>query len=354
MEISKKEQTQKAGDNAVQTQIGNQHNYNVTYNDKELIRAIAAEVCSKQMMNLYRACTQDAIELANKRDSLFAQIFIPRIEKLESSVNALKDPSFQFMIQNARETAVKTDRKVDWELLSELLSCHVLKGNDRKIDTGISHAVRIVDEIDNDALCALTVFCAMGYYRPASGSIKEGLSILEGLFEKLLYLELPRGIDWLDHLDMLGAVRLSSQSLKKSKVYLCSKYSEYACAGIKKDTDEFTIMKRIIEENNLSPATVIDNECMDGYVRLNIVGIDDVLSEHKDLVREIKSLYSKNNDLNNIARDNFLRLWDSYEHLKRVRIWWDSIPTSFEISLLGRILAQTNAKRVYPSSPDLI
>lgn len=354
MDISKKEQTQKAGDNAVQTQIENQHNYHVTFNDKELIRAIATEICSKEMMKLYRMCTQDAIELANKRDNLFAQIFIPRIEKLESSINALKDPSFQFMIQNARETAVKTERKEDWELLSELLSCHVLKGEDRKIDAGISHAIKIIDEIDNDSLCALTTICAFEYFSPVSGSISEGLNSLNELFEKLLYLNLPTGINWLEHLDMLGALRILPLDVNQSKDYLCSKYAEYACAGIKKDTDEFKIMNDILADNNLSPSNILENECMEGYVRLNIVSFNEVLPEYKDLVAKIKNLYSKDNNANNIAREHFIGLWDSYYNLKKVRTWWDRIPNAFDVSLLGRVLAQTNAKRVYPSAPDLI
>ena len=113
-------------------------------------------------------------------------------------------------------------------------------------------------------------------------------------------------------------------------------------------------MNDILTDNNLSLSNIVENECMDGYVRLNIVNMDDVETKQKELFLEIRSLYSKDNNANNIARDNFLGLWDSYEHLKKVRNWWDRIPKAFDISMIGRVLAQTNAKRVFPSLPDLI
>ena len=95
---------------------------------------------------------------------------------------------------------------------------------------------RFVDEIDNDALCALTIVCAFQFYSPVSGIAKEGLDILNNMFGKLMYLELPTGMNWMDHLDMLGALRMSSLGLKKSEPLLVSKFQEYSCAGIKKDS----------------------------------------------------------------------------------------------------------------------
>ena len=354
MDISKKEQTQTAGDFALQNQFENLNNCNVTINDKDLIRAIATEVCSKEMLNVYRTCTQDAIELANKRDNMFAQIFIPRIERIESSIESLKDPSFQFMIQDARETAVKTDREEDWQLLSELLSYHVLKGDDKKIDAGISHAIKIVDEIDNDALCALTTACAFEWYSAITGSIRKGLSVLNDLYEKLLYLELPKGVGWLDHLDMLGAVRISSFNLIKSKEYICSYYEGYACVGLLKGSEEIIKAYKILDDNHISHDVLENNDCIDGYLRLSYSKLSNVRSECKDIVLQILNLYSKDKSLIEKAKNGFIELWDSYDNLRIIREWWDQIPKGFEVSYIGRVLAQTNAKRVYPLSPDII
>ena len=49
-----------------------------------------------------------------------------------------------------------------------------------------------------------------------------------------------------------------------------------------------------------------------------------------------------------------MKIWDSYEYLHALKLWWDDIPQSFDITQVGRILAQTNAKRCDPSLPDLL
>lgn len=355
MDMSKKKQKQTAGDNASQNQFENLNNCNITINDKEFVRAIATEVCSKEILNVYRMFTQDAIERSNKRDKLFAETFIPRIENIESAINSLKDPAFQFMIQDARETAVKTDRKEDWELLSDLLIYHIEKGQSKFIDAGIRRAIRIVNEIDLDALSALTVACALKYYSPKSSKFKEGLSVLNNLFGVLLYSKLPTGNEWLDHLDLLGAVRaLPTIRLNKSREYLCSKYSEFVCVGIKKGTEECNEVIEILKANNIPCSVLIDNECLDGYMRLNIDNDTELSQEEKEIFLQIKNYYTKDNAAMQLACDNFIRMWDSLENLEKVRAWWDTIPHGFDISCLGRVLAQTNLKRIDSSLPDLI
>ena len=65
-------------------------------------------------------------------------------------------------------------------------------------------------------------------------------------------------------------------------------------------------------------------------------------------------MYTKDNTLINEVQNNFINLWDSYDNLKVIRNWLDTIPKGFEISYVGRVLAQTNAKRIAPTLPDLI
>lgn len=353
--MSKKKQTQTAGDNASQNQFENLSNCNILINDKEYVRAIATEVFAKEMLNLYRACTKDAMELARERDKMFAETFIPRIEKIESTINSLKDPDFQFMIQDARETASKTDRKEDWELLSDLLTYHIEKGQSKLIDAGIKRAIKIVNELDLEALCALTVFCALKFYSPKSSKFKEGLSVLNNLFGVLSYSKLPIGSEWLDHLDLLGAVRvLPTIRLNKSRDYLCSNYSEFVCVGIKKGTEEFNKVIEILEAYNIPCSVLVDNECLDGYMRLNMDNNTELSQEGKEVLLQVKNYYTNDNAAMQLACDNFIQIWDSFENLKKVRVWWDTIPYAFDISCLGRVLAQTNLKRIDPSLPDLI
>lgn len=360
MDISKKEQTQTAGDNAIQYQIESQNN-NYSTQVTQYFGASPSEMVSVATTvynQMYALSAKNYAEIAtttvNDRINAFGCELFPRLEKVEGALEKFMDPKFEFLLGDAQVTAAKSDRHDDLCMLSELLACHVLKGEDKKIDAGISHAIKIVDEIDNDALCALTIVCAFQFYSPVSGIAKEGLDILNNMFGKLMYLELPTGMNWMDHLDMLGALRMLSFGLKKSEPLLVSKFQEYSCAGIKKDSDELKRAYEILAMNNISRSVIIDNECLDGYVRLNISDIDRVKSQYKESILQIRSLYTKDKTIITAASSNFINMWNSYENLKQIRDWWDTIPYAFNVSYMGRVLAQTNAKRIDHTLPDLI
>lgn len=360
MEISKKEQTQKAGDNSVQTQIENQNNYNSAQINNYYgvtpteVVSMATTVYNQMYVLSAKNYAEIAANTVNERINSFGCELFPRLEKIEGALEKFKDPRFEFLLRDAQLTAAKTDRQEDLRLLSELLACHIQKGSNRKIDAGISHAIRIIDEIDNDALCAMTVACAFIYYRPNSGSIKEGLDVLNELYKKLLYLELPQGMEWLDHLDMLGAIRISSVGFIKSMDYLCERFDGYVCVGIAKESEELNKAYKILDDIHISHGVFEDNDCLDGYVRLKLVMLNELNPKYKNAVLQILSLYSMDKTLLEKAKTNFIGLWDSNDSLKKVRDWWDKIPYAFEVSYLGRVLAQTNAKRVFPEAPDLI
>jgi hypothetical protein len=147
---------------------------------------------------------------------------------------------------------------------------------------------------------------------------------------------------------------MSSLGLKKSEPLLVSKFQEYSCAGIKKGSDELKRAYEILAMNNISSSVIIDNECLDGYVRLNISDIDSVKSQYKESILQIRNLYTKDKTIITAASSNFINMWNSYENLKQIRDWWDTIPYAFNVSYMGRVLAQTNAKRIDHTLPDLI
>ncbi len=270
-------------------------------------------------------------------------------------MEVFRDPKFQFLLRDAQVTAAKTDRVEDLSLLSELLCCHITKGDDRKIDAGIHHAIRIVDEIDNDALCALTVVCAFQFYAPISDTISSALKILNNLFKNMIYMKLPEGVNWMDHLDMLGALRLSSLNKVDSKRYLCQRFN--VCVGIRKGSDELDSAYAILDENNIPRSYLIDNECMDGYLVFKGSLVDDVdeyLKDKSSVKERILDLYCKDQNILNSSKEKFIELWDSHPYLKEVRLWWNNIPYAYSVSYMGRALAQTNAKRIDSNLPDLI
>lgn len=196
-------QVQKAGEGAQQFQVGSMvvNNGFSADNVSQMFKALVPMVIQDY--------TKEAYRIAEERISNLEDRLMPRIIEIENAIPMFADPIFQMQLKFAQRAAVISDKEEDYELLSELIVAHIKKGQDRKNRTGIQKALEIVGEIDSDALCALTIAHAIYCYLPLQGEAREGLAILDGLFSKLLYENLPQGIEWLDHLDVLGAIRLS-------------------------------------------------------------------------------------------------------------------------------------------------
>ena len=356
-------QIQRAGDGSQQLQAQTINVYNgVT---EERVRAIFAE----QSILARKEYTEDAYRIADERVGKFEERFMPRITQVENALPSFADPAFQFLLRHAQQSAAATEREADYDLLTELLVCHIQKGEDRKNRTGINKAVEIVGEIDNDALCGLTVAHAFGLFIPITGHCIDGIRVLNDMFGKLMYQDLPSGEEWLDHLDILGAIRLSTfGTMKKVDQYYLSQLDGYICAGIKGDSEEHKKAVNLLKEAGINQGFLIKNECLDGYYRLAIrnkkqieelgytIGDTRVSlsEEQKESINQIVEMYSKEDALIAQAKGNFFEIWDSFEKLRKLRTWWDSIPHVFTITYVGRVLAQTNAKRCDPTLPDLL
>ena len=356
-------QIQRAGEGSQQIQA-----QTVIFNNgitEERARAIFKEMNEFALQEY----TKDAYEIATNRINCFKNKLMPRILSIENALPMFADPAFQFQLKSAQRTAAASERQNDYDLLTELLVCHIQKGNDRKNRAGISKAVEIVDEIDNDALCALTVVHAIAQFRPVTGWVKDGLELFNDLFSKILYEKLPSGDRWLDHLDVLGAIRIMQLgSLKPLDKYYVEKLEGYSCVGIEKTSENYKKAEEYLKNAALSTSILVDNECMKGDVRLPVVKITDigqlqitnadgsrlVNDAERKVLESIWELYDKDTEKLKEAHNNFMELWDSFKVLKKIHIWWDDIPYSFSISQVGTILAHTNAKRCDTNVPDLI
>ena len=349
---------QRAGDGSQQLQAQTINVYNgVT---EERVRAIFAE----QSILARKEYTEDAYRIADERVGVFEEHFMPRITQIEDAMPSFADPAFQLLLRRAQVSAATTEREADYDLLTELLICHVQKGNERKNRTAINRAVEIVGEIDNDALCGLTVAYSFTQFCTRTGEIFTGIQLFNNLFEKLMYQDLPAGDSWLDHLDVLGAVRYTSfGALKKMDEILSSRLNGYICVGIKGDSEEYRKATSLLAAAGIPSNMLCKNECMEGYYRLPFVNkpangdpmVQDSFSQSQiDTLNQIWDLYSKDVSLMQQAKTRFMEVWDHYDTLLRIRKWWDSIPGSFSITQIGRVLAHTNAKRCTPEVPDMI
>lgn len=332
---------------------------------EERVRAI----CAEQYSILRKEYTEDAYRIADERVEKFEERLMPRITHVEDALPSFADPTFQLLLRHAQQSAATTEREADYNLLTELLVCHVQKGKERKNRVAIKRAVEIVGEIDNDALCGLTVAHALTTFSPITGNCIDGIKVLNNIFGKIIYQQLPSGNEWLDHLDVLRAVRIMPLGIMTKTIeYFKDSLNGYICTGLKAESEEYKKAIDILDTAKISRSFLIPNELLDGFYRLAVRNIevieklgfncDSVLvplsNEQKNALKQIWGMYEKKAALKKQAEDRFIEIWDSFDTLHELKTWWDSIPLVFSITQVGRVLAQTNAKRCDPTLPDLI
>lgn len=363
-------QSQKAGDNSNLLQA---HSITIINGIDE---KRAREICNETYAVAKRDLTQEAYDCAYERVQQLENRLIPKIKLIEGALNAFSDPAFQKLLTNAQRTAVATERETDYDMLSELLICHIEKGKSRKTRTGISKAVEIIDNIDDDALCALTIVNAVSMYTPAASTSKLGIKCLADLFEKLEYMDLPSGFDWIEHLDILDTVRINKFGhLKKIEEYCPKQLEGYSSAGIEIDSENYKKAADLLASINISPDYLIKNDYLPCYVKLPIpnkraihelsiartistgsqtIQIQEPISINEEKVLDtIFNLYTKDTKANQMSTASFMNEWDSHQSLKTLHNWWNDIPFSFDITHVGKVLAHTNARRCDKTLPEM-
>lgn len=102
MDISKKEQTQTAGDNAIQYQIESQNN-NYSTQVTQYFGASPSEMVSVATTvynQMYALSAKNYAEIAtttvNDRINAFGCELFPRLEKIEGALEKFMDPKFEF------------------------------------------------------------------------------------------------------------------------------------------------------------------------------------------------------------------------------------------------------------------
>ena len=363
-------------ENNVQSQRAGEHSQQIQVLNPTIVCGIdekrVREVCSEIAAETIKQCTAEATATATARIEEFTTTLISRIERIEEDFHSFAEPDFQFSLRSAQKTAAASDREADYEMLSELLVHRIEKKGERKTRASISKAIEIVNEIDDDALCALTVVYAIESWVPSTGIISEGYKVLNSLFQSLLYRPLPSGFDWAYHLDILNALRTSSLELKKLAAYYPNFLDGYICAGLQKDSESYQKAIDILNSANLPHILLTDHELLNGYVRLptrtqglisdiifpcftdatSTFSIRKANSQEMIALNEVWALYSDDSKLKKQVRNEFMQRWDTYQALHTVHTWWDSIPRSFTITPIGKVLAHANAQRYNKSVPD--
>ena len=365
-------QIQKAGDNSQQVQMFNPTI--VMGIDEKRVREVCSEVALEAIKRYSRESSSTALERINR----FTTNLIPRMEKIEKNFNSLSDPSFQALLRKAQITAACTDRENDYSILSELLVHRIKNKGNVKKKASIDKAVEIIDKIDEDSLLALTVFLAMETFTPTSGNILSGLEIISKLYEKFDLEGLPHDNLWMDNLSILGAITITPTpigSMKKFENYFAESLSGYACAGIKKGSDEYVKSLEILSTCGIGEGYYEENILIDGYVRLpvrNKESIKDLLFDVKfesngkclffkgpisqerfDCLNKVFDMYSRDATAISTAKSNFTKKLHSYLSIHKAIEWWNSIEGSVSLTSVGRAIGHTNARSIDPTLPNL-
>ncbi|MEZ8321875.1 hypothetical protein AB6C72_26120, partial [Vibrio splendidus] len=239
---------------------------------------------------------------------------------------------------------------------------------DRIARAGIHLAVDIVDKISDEALLGLTVAHAVSTFLPVAGDAHRGLDVLNDLFGKVFYGTLPKGQEWLDHLDILNTVRLSTfGQLKKIQQFYPEVLSGYVDTGIENGSENHNRAMEIFKKNNLPQDLLVEHCFNSSFLRLPVSDRQQIdtltlqqqlihqgqmilvpvkLSpEHVNAIKSVYDLYSNDESQKQKNIESFMAEWDKRPNLKVLKDWWDDIPMILNITSAGKVLAHSNAQR---------
>ena len=349
-------QNQEAGNNSTQIQAKELTiNYGIT-------EERAREIYNEQNLIAHKEYTKEAFRIADMRARKLEEKIMAIIQQDKTILPAFADPEFQIFLRKSLLAATTTEREADYDLLTELLVRKVQNGEDRIKRAVINRAVEIVGGIDNDALCGLTVMYALLFFFPPTDDYIEGIEIQNKLFEKLIYQKLPLERNWIEHLEIFGAVRIDSfQPTSKFDEFISYKYDGYICTGIKENSKEYNIALQLLQESQLPSSILKKHEYLEGYYRLvtqngevnSIIQLYQLNNQQIKALKQIRKMYSEESSLKQKVKDHYMRIWNSNKILEYLNFWWNSFPIEFEITNVGMIIAQANAKRCDPSFPEI-
>lgn len=353
---------QKAGNNSAQLQAGVINIYNGITEER------AREIYKEEFEKVIEF-TQDAKKTAIERVCELENRVIPKLSKVDKGLEFFSDPDFQFLLIEAQKAAARSERPVDYDLLSELLLHRVKNDSDREKRLGIKKAVEIVDSISDEALLGLTVFHAVSRFSPESGDLDAGLDRLDNLFNTLFYSDLPEGTHWIDHLDLLGAIRVNPiRKLMPLLDYYSNMLDGYVCVGILKGSENYFKAIDLFASIGVSKDFLVDNVLNPSYVRLNFPqqnsfeSINKLIAPNvmiplsaKEIItlNNIVSLYNKDPQLLQNVKNSFSGKWKMRKSLNQLNNWWEKIPYAFTLTEMGIVLAHANAQRCDNSLPAL-
>lgn len=357
------------GDGNVQQHVTSQvNNYYVTGVTKEEAESIA-KTQAKQIASYYFEQSQN---LAMQRMTEFSEKMMDDFIRYQQSLGVFSDPSFVYQFREAQLNAAQTDRQSDYKLLTQLLLRRCQKRNVKYIQTGISGAIKIINEISDDSLIALTILMCVIQINPISNDVDIGLETLDKLYKSIIQdTKLPTDYSWFDQLDVLKAIRINTaSSFTNFDDFMSRKLARYVELGIEINSSQYKEVLQIENDfpfamhksNYFMPNYIVIPYSKDDYEKITIQESDNkslYLSQfvskenYVSLIEKLRSLYVKDDVLEKKIKDEFIKKLSSYETISKVREWWNQLPHHCEITSIGRALAHAYAQNLVPNFPPL-
>ncbi|MDR0979280.1 MAG: hypothetical protein LBL91_05100 [Lachnospiraceae bacterium] len=386
--MDENKQTQKAGENSQQVMAQNaiiNNNYGL---DKEAVRVIIDSEIDK----ILQECQIVANETALNRLNEFKDILIPKLVNAQV-LDAFKEPSIQMLFRDAEKTAICSERKLDYELLSELL-IHRTKKDDITKNASIKNAIDIINYITEDALLVLTIFHSTTCFRPIMGDVNTGLELLENLFSKILTKRfLPKADEWVDNLEINKIMTFNSLgTTKRLSDYWFETFKSYTQIWIENGSDKYNEILVNFTKNNIPTDLLIVHPLNNNYYTLNILSkemIDKITFLQTiplpQLPKEIEDNFTNLKNVKNVTvpvqlsdiqkkviidifddetlcnnkENNNKTLFENklkeFNTLNSINDWWNNhiVKLSIRLNYIGKVIAHTNAKNIDPTLPDL-
>lgn len=357
------------GDKNVQQQVNTQvNNYYLTGVTKEEAESIA-RTQAKQIATYYFEQSQNlAIQRMNELSEKMMDVFI----RCHQSLDVFSDPSFVYQFREAQLNAAQTERRNDYDLLIQLLLRRCQKRNIKYIQTGISGAIKIINEVSDDSLIALTVLMCVIQITPVSKDVNVGLKTLDNLYESIIQnVKLPTDYSWFDQLDVLKAIRINTlSSFIKFDDLMLQKLASYAELGIEINTSQYKEALQIENEfhfvlhkiNYFMPNYIVIPYSEDDYENITAQNSNSESFYLKQFVskenyvstiEKLRNLYVKDDALEKKIKDEFIKKLNSYATISKVREWWNQLPHHCEITSIGKALAHAYAQNLVPDFPPL-
>nr|WP_162722419.1 LPO_1073/Vpar_1526 family protein [Microbacterium sp. PM5] len=282
---------------------------------------------------------------------------LPRLADA-GELGAFADPAVIRAYRKAQEGAAASERELDYDMLAALIAKRVENPRERPVVAGIDRAIEIMDRVDEKALRGLTATYALTTWTPAAGSIAAGLETLDGIFERVIDGGLPSGTEWLDHLDILDAVRVGTSGFggtKTIELYYGERLNGYVAPGVEAPGPD--LVGGAFPDSPWGSA-VVDHELKPGYRRLNTVSKANFDKQqmtrqnregfNEEVIRQAASVFGLGQQDNSARAALRTRIAET-PHLGPFADWWDSLKdASFQLTSVGRALARANCFRLDP------